>query len=219
MISQCHHENRNKHGKDRKGQQRWKCRTCGTTFTSEESRPLGDMRIDLDAAAQVLHLLLEGMSIRACERITGMNRDTICSLILVAGESVERFMLENIKDVEAKEIQLDEIWDFALMKSRTKERLGNDNPDAGDVWTWLAIDAKSKMVSCPCCRHARLRHFRAVSVAVKTKRPLAPAKSRPMGCGSTPTASRFTWAAGPRSPNSLKPMQPANQKRDTAQRR
>ncbi|HEV2968674.1 MAG TPA: IS1 family transposase [Pirellulales bacterium] len=142
----CQHENRTKHGKDRKGQQRWKCCDCGATFISDEQRPLGDMRIDLAEAVKVLKMLLEGMSIRACERICGMKRDTICDLILLVGENCARWLETAIVGVEAKTIELDEIWDFIGMKSRTKERLGRLGDDCGDSWTWLAIDADSKLV-------------------------------------------------------------------------
>lgn len=141
----CSHEQRTKHGKDRNGNQRWKCRKCGSTFTSDENRPLGDMRIDLDKAAMVLRMLLEGMSIRACERLTGMKRDTICDLILVAGENCERFLRESVTGVEAKTIELDEIWSFVRCKHRTKE-IKHHSDDCGDSWTWLAIDADSKLV-------------------------------------------------------------------------
>ena len=140
----CQHENRKKHGKDRKGQQRWKCADCGATFISDEQRPLRDMRIDMADAVNVLRMLLEGMSIRACERITGMKRDTICDLVLLVGENCERFLRERVKGVEAKAIELDEIWDFVRLKAKTKERLGR--ADCGDAWTWLAIDADSKMI-------------------------------------------------------------------------
>ena len=104
----CQHEKRTKHGKDRKGNQRWKCSTCGATFTSDEKRPLGNMRIDLDKAAMVLGMLLEGMSIRAIERLTKINRDTICNLILVVGENCDRFLQETVTDVESKRIEMDE---------------------------------------------------------------------------------------------------------------
>ena len=104
----CQHENAKKHGKSLKGDQRWKCRKCGATFTSDHKRPLADMRIDLDNAARVLGMLLEGMSIRACERLTGMKRDTICDLILTVGENCERF-LRTIKDVPDATIDLDEL--------------------------------------------------------------------------------------------------------------
>ena len=56
---------------------RWKCATCKATVTrADHNRPLGEMRIELAQAVQVLKMLLEGMSIRACERITGMKRTT-----------------------------------------------------------------------------------------------------------------------------------------------
>lgn len=80
VVSTCQHEQTQKYGKDRKGNQRLRCTLCGQTFAQETVRPLGSMRIDLKDAATVLSLLLEGMSIRAAERITGMNRDTICDL-------------------------------------------------------------------------------------------------------------------------------------------
>jgi transposase-like protein/IS1 family transposase len=142
----CQHENRKKHGKDRKGQQRWKCLDCGATFISDEARPLGDMRIELADAVKVLKMLLEGMSIRACERITGMKRDTICDLVLLVGENCARFMETFIRDVDAKVIELDELWDFIRLKARTKERLGRIGEEDGDSWTWLAIDADSKLI-------------------------------------------------------------------------
>ncbi len=144
MIA-CGHANKRKHGKTKKGSQRWKCLDCGKTFVSDERRPLGDMRLDLDKAIQILGMLLEGMSIRACERITKVKRDTICDLILTVGENCDRFLKEAVQDVEAKTIELDEIWDFVAMKARTKERLGRTG-EVGDIWTWLAIDADTKLI-------------------------------------------------------------------------
>ncbi|HTQ40999.1 MAG TPA: hypothetical protein VMJ32_18435 [Pirellulales bacterium] len=142
----CQHETRKKHGKDRKGNQRWKCCLCGATITSaEHRRPLGDMRIDLDDACRVLSMLLEGMSIRGCSRLTGIKANTICDLILLVGENCEKFLRANVKNVAADQIELDEIWDFVGMKHRTKERKGYISED-GDAWTWLAIDVKSKLI-------------------------------------------------------------------------
>jgi IS1 family transposase len=104
------------------------------------------MRIDLADAVRVLNMLLEGMSVRACSRLTGMKADTICNLVLNVGEKCERFLREAVRGVEAKQIELDEIWDFIRMKNRTKEKLGRVGEDIGDSWTWLAIDVDSKMI-------------------------------------------------------------------------
>jgi transposase-like protein/IS1 family transposase len=146
MISvACQHGKLTKHGKDRKGNQRWKCAGCGATVTEEFERPLGDMRIELSAAVNILKMLLEGMSIRACERITSIKRDTICDLILHVGGNCERMLKEKVRGVKAERVELDEIWGFVHCKARTAERkiLG---PEVGDSWTWLAVDAKSKLV-------------------------------------------------------------------------
>jgi transposase-like protein/IS1 family transposase len=147
MIARtCQHETRAKHGKDRNGNQRWKCPKCGSTFTSEDRRPLGDMRIDLADAVKVLGMLLEGMSIRACSRLTGIKPNTICDLVLTVGDNCRRFLAATVRGVEAKEVQLDEIWDFIRLKARTKEALGQVGGDDGDSWTWLAIDSQSKLI-------------------------------------------------------------------------
>jgi transposase-like protein len=58
IAAVCQHERLSKHGKDRRGHQRWKCCECGQTITrADHQRPLGDMRIDLDEAAKVLSML------------------------------------------------------------------------------------------------------------------------------------------------------------------
>ena len=137
IVIACTHERLKKHGVDRKGKQRWKCCRCAATVTRELERPLGDMRIDMADAVRVLQMLLEGMSIRAAERITGIDRNTICQLVLTAGENVNRFLGQAIKNVPAKFIEMDEIWSFVFCKSRTQERLGH-GPDVGDSWTWLS---------------------------------------------------------------------------------
>jgi transposase-like protein len=73
-------------GKHRNGLQRFRCNQCSKTFTEDHDQPLGDMRLPMDKAEMVLRLLLEGMSVRSAERITGVHRDTILRLLVLAGE-------------------------------------------------------------------------------------------------------------------------------------
>jgi transposase-like protein/IS1 family transposase len=142
----CSHEQLKKHGKDRKGSQRWKCRSCGATVTrADHNRPLGDMRLDMKDALSVLKMLLEGMSIRACERITGIHNGTICDLVLTVGENCERFLEKTIRNVPTNYIEMDEIWSFVGCKAKTAELRGR-GPEVGDSWTWLAIDAETKLI-------------------------------------------------------------------------
>jgi transposase-like protein len=70
ILATCQHESTKKHGKDRKGNQRFRCRLCGETWIATRSKPLGDMRIEMKQATLALGMLLEGMSIRAVERLS-----------------------------------------------------------------------------------------------------------------------------------------------------
>ena len=82
IVISCQHESTKKHGKDRKGNQRMRCLTCGKTFVEETAKPLGDMRISHEASHDWHSACcLEGMSIRATERLTGLHGDTIDDLI------------------------------------------------------------------------------------------------------------------------------------------
>ncbi|HEX4143199.1 MAG TPA: IS1 family transposase [Pirellulales bacterium] len=141
----CSHEKLTKHGRDRKGQQRWKCARCGQTVTRNMERPLGSMRIEMADAAKVLGMLLEGMSIRACQRLTGMKIGTICDLVVHVGDNCGRLLETTITGVAASFVEMDELWSFVGMKAKTAERK-NLGPEVGDSWTWLAIDADSKMI-------------------------------------------------------------------------
>ncbi len=142
----CEHNKLTKHGKDRKGCQRWKCANCGSTVTNDShERPLGNMRIEEADAIRVLSMLLEGMSIRACERITGLKRDTICDLVLHVGQNCDRFLSENVQGVESRFCEIDELWGFVGAKAKTaKEK--NMPEEFGDSWSWFAIDADSKLI-------------------------------------------------------------------------
>lgn len=141
----CTHQNRAKNGKDHTGKQRWRCRDCDVTFHCADERPLGNMRLDIDKAAQILGMLLEGLSIRATARLTGVKHGTICNMILLVGDNCDRFLEVNVKGVPCKACELDELWDFSGCKSRTKERLGRTD-ECGDVWTWLGVCADSKLI-------------------------------------------------------------------------
>lgn len=145
VVSTCQHTETKKHGKDRKGNPRVRCILCGKTLTQHGARPLGDLRINVKQAATVLNLLLEGMSIRSTSRVTGICKKTICDLIVVVGENCERLFNATIKGIEAKDIQVDEIWSFVGCKERTRKDQVYTG-DEGDSWTWTAIDRESKLM-------------------------------------------------------------------------
>jgi transposase-like protein/IS1 family transposase len=145
IVISCTHENTKKHGKDRKGNQRRRCLDCGKTFSEETPKPLGDMRISMKQATMALGMILEGLSIRATARLMGMDPGTICDLIVVVGENCQRLLESKVRNVNVKDVQLDEIWSFVGMKERTRvER--NRSLEFGDSWTFIAIERETKMI-------------------------------------------------------------------------
>jgi IS1 family transposase/transposase-like protein len=144
VVSVCQHSEFKKFGKNATGKQRLRCKVCGHCWLEDAPKPLGDMRITMRDATIVLGMLLEGMSIRAASRLTGLHQDTISDLILVVGENCEALM-ESIQGVEASNVECDEIWSFVGLKEKRRVDRGY-SADLGDAWSWIAIDADSKLV-------------------------------------------------------------------------
>ena len=113
-------------GKDRAGHQRFRSLRCKVTFIEAYERPLGDMRLPLEEAIAVIQHLVEGCSIRSTERITGIEKRTILSLLEVVGERCEKVMEERIKGLSVSDAQCDEVWGYVGQKKRPRlERESN----------------------------------------------------------------------------------------------
>ena len=94
----------------------------------------------------VISCLVEGNSIRSTERMTGVHRDTIMRLMLRVGKGCQKMMDEQLRGLTTtRRIQVDEIWNFVGKKER-HVREDEDKREVGDVWTFVAIDAASKLV-------------------------------------------------------------------------
>jgi IS1 family transposase len=93
----------------------------------------------------VVSMLCEGNSIRSIERITGIHRDTVMRLGVRMGAGCAKIMDERFRGLDCKHIQLDETWGFVGMKQKTANMQGQGD-EVGSVWTWVAIDAESKLV-------------------------------------------------------------------------
>lgn len=143
----CQSEKTKKFGKDRNGNQRFRCLDCKKTFQSDREKPLGEMTLAVSKVIAVLKQLVEGSSIRSTERITGVHRDTILSLLEVIGGKCARLMEEMISGVRVKNVQCDEIWGFVEMKERTKKTNGKESDETvGDAWCYVAIEQNTKLV-------------------------------------------------------------------------
>ncbi|MFZ3211007.1 MAG: hypothetical protein WA188_05785 [Terriglobales bacterium] len=124
--------------------QRYRCVSCGITFAGPHSRTLGKHYLSPETVCQILQLMLEGMSIRAICRFTGVDKNTITSVLNTAGEKARHVFDGRIRNVRPAFVQMDELWGFVHTK---EQHLGDDDPQEwGDAYVWLAIDADTKLI-------------------------------------------------------------------------
>lgn len=102
--------------------------------------------LDRQARARILHLLCEGTSIRSVTRLTGASKNTVIKLLLDAGKACYAYHFENVRNVQTKRVQVDEIWSFTYAKQKNVATAKAAPDGAGDTWTWTALDADSKMI-------------------------------------------------------------------------
>ena len=95
----------------------------------------------------VVAALVEGNSIRATVRMTGVAKNTVAKLLVDLGAACAKYQDETLRGLNAKRVQCDEIWSFCYAKAKNvTEEIYQKNPDAGDVWTWTALDSDSKLM-------------------------------------------------------------------------
>jgi IS1 family transposase len=99
-------------------------------------------KLPIEKKVSVISMLAEGASIRAVERITGVNQNTIMSLNRRVGDACKTIMDEKMRDLTCKNVEIDEIWGFIGAKRKNAARAGV----YGDVWTFIALDADTKLI-------------------------------------------------------------------------
>lgn len=97
-----------------------------------------------DKQTAIIGALAEGSSIRAIERMTGVHRDTIMRLGVRVGQGCATLLDTKIRDLSCRHLQIDEIWGFIGKKENNVR--STDSLECGDVWTFCAIDADTKLV-------------------------------------------------------------------------
>jgi IS1 family transposase len=133
-------------GKNRNGSQRFRCDACRKTVTDETTRPRDDRRVEQMRMMLCLRMLLEGNSVRAIERITGVHRDTIIDAMVVLGAKCKRLLQTRLHRVPVENVQADEVWGFVGMKEKTRMRLNRPEGDYGDAYCFTAIERTTKLL-------------------------------------------------------------------------
>lgn len=109
---------------------------------------IGMNKLSIDRQAQIIKALVEGNSIRATCRMTDTAKGTVTRLLASVGAACAKYQDEHLKELPFANIQCDEIWSFCYAKQKNVPENKQDQYGYGDVWTFTAIDAETKLVPC-----------------------------------------------------------------------
>ncbi|MGZ2259589.1 IS1 family transposase [Roseobacter sp. A03A-229] len=103
-------------------------------------------QLPTEKRVMILNMLVEGMSMRAVSRTVGVSINTVTKLLVDAGNACAVYHDEAVRNVKVSRVECDEIWSFWYAKEKNVEKAKAAPKGAGDVWTWTALDADSKMI-------------------------------------------------------------------------
>src|SRR5882672_1923351 len=103
-------------------------------------------RLPLERRVQIIGMLAEGASLRAASRLADVSINTVTKLLVDVGSACEEYQDRGLRGLMSKRIQCDEIWAFVYAKAKNVPEQMRGAWGVGDVWTWTAIDADSKLI-------------------------------------------------------------------------
>lgn len=107
---------------------------------------MGMNKLSLAKRVQILSMLCEGSSMRSISRVVDVSINTVSGLLVDAGKACAKHHDKTVRNVRSKRIQADEIWLFCYAKQKNVATAKAAPEEAGDVWTWTALDADSKLI-------------------------------------------------------------------------
>ncbi len=103
-------------------------------------------RLTTAQRVQILSMLCEGSSMRAVSRVADVSINTVTKLLVDAGIACASFHDEAVRNVQARRVQVDEIWSFCYAKAKNVPAAKAAPINSGDIWTWTALDSDSKLI-------------------------------------------------------------------------
>src|ERR1700733_4170728 len=104
--------------------------------------------LTVERRSQVIASLVEGNSIRATVRMTGVAKNTVAKLLVDLGAACSEYQDKTFRKLGCKRIQCDEIWSFCYAKQKNVPADKQGQFGYGDVWTWTALCADTKLICC-----------------------------------------------------------------------
>lgn len=102
-------------------------------------------RLSIQDRAKILHCLVEGNSLRSTSRLCDVSINTVTKLLVDVGIAASQYQHDVMQNLSCKRLQIDEIWSFCFAKEKNV-KIENKHLGHGDVWTWTAIDADTKLI-------------------------------------------------------------------------
>ena len=103
-------------------------------------------RLTIEKRVRIISALVEGTAINAIVRMTGVSKVTILKLLKDVGEACLTFENKTLRNLPCKHIESDEIWSFCYAKEKNVPYKLQGQFGYGDVWTWTALDADTKLL-------------------------------------------------------------------------
>jgi IS1 family transposase len=103
-------------------------------------------KLPIATRAQILSMLCEGSSMRSISRICDVSINSVSKLLEDAGEFCADFHDKHVWGVNARRVQVDEIWSFTAAKQKNVAAMKKPVEGAGDTWTWTALEADTKLI-------------------------------------------------------------------------
>jgi IS1 family transposase len=107
---------------------------------------LGMNKLPLATRVQILNMLCEGSSMRSISRVADVSINTVAKLLVDAGEACAIHHFNTVVGIKSKRVQCDEIWSFCYAKEKNVASAKAAPEGAGNVWTWTALDADTKLI-------------------------------------------------------------------------
>ena len=133
-------------GTHRNKLRRFRCPQCKRTFTEAHSKTLGKMYIPQEKMLLAAQLLIEGNSVRSTERITGLDKNTILRVLVLAGEKCEKVISKHVRNMEVRDVECDEIWGYIGKKEGHKKADEATTEGLGDAYCFVAIERNTKLI-------------------------------------------------------------------------
>jgi len=105
-------------------------------------------KLPIEKRAQIIGLLVEGNSLRSTTRLADCSINTVTKLLVDVGAACSEYQDKTLRNLPCKRVQCDEIWSFVYAKERNVTEDMKEAGQAGDVWTWTALCADTKLIAC-----------------------------------------------------------------------